>query len=401
MVNEMIEATKQWSESHNRVREHHSRAIDALGQLVAEGREFASRLATIEREVYQLTDSYNTLRTKYEAKAFADGVPIIGDIEEALRAEVATLHSNALDEKTRIDIKANQHRHHCDSWWGRCRAVAQLFAPPDPAPHNDWGRNPRMAQVQTYGGQLWTSIDSIGPEDVVQGNLGDCWFAATIASLTLSASGRKMIHDMITDNGDGTFTVRFPSGVAVTVDGDVYVDGNGSPLAGRGQKGGDYWYSILEKAYVTATNRIGKPANSYQSLEGGRVEGDPWGDLYRTLGLYDRTLKGRVAELSVDEVTRVLKGANAGAPTTAEFPINVVSWNRVGGTHLVTVKRFEDGPPPLVIMRNPWGKNDLSQEVGGWGFGITQIPGSGGDFAMPLDQFMRYSTILTTSSWPK
>ena len=45
------------------------------------------------------------------------------------------------------------------------------------------------------------------PADVAQGNLGDCYFLATLASLAQNQPDK--IKGMIRDNGDGTFSVRF------------------------------------------------------------------------------------------------------------------------------------------------------------------------------------------------
>jgi hypothetical protein len=56
-------------------------------------------------------------------------------------------------------------------------------------------------------------------QDVNQGNLGDCYLLASLAGTAYRTP--STIQNMFTDNGDGTFTVRFlRNGVAnyVTVD---------------------------------------------------------------------------------------------------------------------------------------------------------------------------------------
>ena len=53
------------------------------------------------------------------------------------------------------------------------------------------------------------SLFCFGPSetDVDQGSVGDCYFLASLGSVADRDPGR--IEDIFTDNGDGTFTVRF------------------------------------------------------------------------------------------------------------------------------------------------------------------------------------------------
>lgn len=49
-------------------------------------------------------------------------------------------------------------------------------------------------------------------EDFGQGRSGDCWLLSCLAALNASETGRNIIANAITDNGDGTYTVTFHGG---------------------------------------------------------------------------------------------------------------------------------------------------------------------------------------------
>ena len=75
-----------------------------------------------------------------------------------------------------------------------------------------------------------------------QGTIGDCWVLSGILAVTDTPEGKQLIKDTITDNGDGTYSVKFagdPSGKTYTVTAD---DLNNSNSAG------DIDVAILEEA---------------------------------------------------------------------------------------------------------------------------------------------------------
>lgn len=96
-------------------------------------------------------------------------------------------------------------------------------------------------------------IAGINPNDVQQGGLGDCYFLAAVASL--AASRPQEIVSMISELGNGRYSVKFPGAkYAVTVS-----DSDESwASTGRDRSNGDTgstWVQVLEKAFVSYVMR--------------------------------------------------------------------------------------------------------------------------------------------------
>ncbi|MBW4521099.1 MAG: VCBS repeat-containing protein [Scytolyngbya sp. HA4215-MV1] len=124
--------------------------------------------------------------------------------------------------------------------------------------------------------------NGISYQDINQGNLGNCYFLASLSSI--AANQPNIIQNMFIDNGDNTFTVRFfNNGVAdyVTVDRNLPTWGNGQFAFAHpsGSAGGFYydtsnelWVALAEKAYAQL-NESGwirqDNTNSYQGISGG------------------------------------------------------------------------------------------------------------------------------------
>ncbi len=107
---------------------------------------------------------------------------------------------------------------------------------------------------------------SISAKSIQQGNLGDCAFEAALAAL--AENHKNAILEMITDNKDGTYTVKFPRSVDVRVEapteaeletfngpsginfvGKMY-SGEGEIVSQKPQGPEDgYWATVIEKAH--------------------------------------------------------------------------------------------------------------------------------------------------------
>lgn len=94
-------------------------------------------------------------------------------------------------------------------------------------------------------------VDGIEPGDVSQGQIGDCWYIASM--MAVAQADPAVIEDAITANDNGTYTVRlYDDGreVEVTVTPEMVLD-DGNPAFVRTREGGDgyeLWPMVLEKA---------------------------------------------------------------------------------------------------------------------------------------------------------
>jgi hypothetical protein len=123
--------------------------------------------------------------------------------------------------------------------------------------------------------------------DVNQGELGDCWFVATLAEVALQDP--SAIESMITKNGNGTFGVRFfvdghTDYVTVNKELPVTDDGlefnNGSTLKfANGANGDPLWAELVEKAFAQLNaepnavhGALGAAINAYEGIAGGEAD---------------------------------------------------------------------------------------------------------------------------------
>jgi hypothetical protein len=135
---------------------------------------------------------------------------------------------------------------------------------------------------QTSALPLFGSSGSPSYLDVNQGYLGDCYFVASLGEAALQDP--SLIENMITANGNGTYSVRFyVNGQAdyVTVNGQLPVMGGGYSWANGATQEfangtADDWVALVEKAFVqlneqTAAANYGghTTGNAYEDINGG------------------------------------------------------------------------------------------------------------------------------------
>ncbi|MGY4643447.1 C2 family cysteine protease [Cellulomonas sp. URHB0016] len=112
-------------------------------------------------------------------------------------------------------------------------------------------------------------VGSVSPTDVSQGQIGDCWYMASM--MAVAQADPDLIRQAITQNANGSYTVRlYPDGKAVnvTVTPDMVLMSNGDPaFASNDGRVSPYelWPMVLEKALAVQYG-------DYDEIEGGYTE---------------------------------------------------------------------------------------------------------------------------------
>ena len=222
-------------------------------------------------------------------------------------------------------------------------------------------------------------VDTISADDVAQGYIGDCYLASGISSL--AAANPDVIKNAITDNKDGTYTVRFfdgvgeggrPKKVMITVDDDVAMGGRGAQYASaRDSK--ELWPGLLEKAYAKWKGGYEKVGNGgsasdlFQALSGKTAT---WSDV--------RDVKPEVLFKRIQTATAGHRPVAAGTFAEDSPKANYTNTG-VHGDHFYTVLgATEENGTKFVELRNPWGFSEPSGD--GKDDGI---------FKLPLGDFMK------------
>jgi hypothetical protein len=201
--------------------------------------------------------------------------------------------------------------------------------------------------------------------DEIQGAAGDCYLLSALGSI--ADRSPSAIRNMIIDNGDRTWTVRFYyDGTAdyVTVNdrlpvdsgGRLVYDGNGTSCTSDSNL---LWLELVEKAYVqwNETGRADRDQadNSYLSIESGWM-----GDVYeqvlgRAASLY---YQGTDASNAKQVLVAAIAGGEAVTIGTRDFGYNGTA--KLYGNHAYNVLSYNASSGKFTLY-NPWGSNQPSQ----------------------------------------
>ncbi|CAI9531501.1 unnamed protein product [Staurois parvus] len=244
--------------------------------------------------------------------------------------------------------------------------------------------------------------------DICQGDLGDCWFLAAIACLTLN---EKLLFRVIppdqsfTENYAGIFHFqfwRYGDWIDVIID-DCLPTFNNQLVFTKSSQRNEFWSALLEKAYA-------KLHGSYEALKGGNT----------TEAMEDFT--GGVTEFyeikdAPKDLFKIMKkafergsliGCSIDAIVPAQFETRMASGLVKGHAYSVTgveETTFKAEKVKLVRLRNPWGQvewngswSDNSKE---WNIidksenaRLQHQIKEDGEFWMSFDDFMKNFTKL-------
>lgn len=97
--------------------------------------------------------------------------------------------------------------------------------------------------------------DSIRPENFGQGKVNDCPVISTLSSMSNTPGGREQIRNMITDNGNGTYTVVFPGAPDEKFIVKKPTAAEQMTYANSTNADSGYWANVIEKAYGQYANK--------------------------------------------------------------------------------------------------------------------------------------------------
>uniref|UniRef100_A0A8C5QFJ5 Calpain-3 n=1 Tax=Leptobrachium leishanense TaxID=445787 RepID=A0A8C5QFJ5_9ANUR len=266
----------------------------------------------------------------------------------------------------------------------------------------EWKRPPEICENPQF------IIGGANRTDICQGDLGDCWFLAAIACLTLN---EKLLFRVIppeqnfTDNYAGIFHFqfwRYGDWVDVVID-DFLPTFNNQLVFTKSSQRNEFWSALLEKAYA-------KLHGSYEALKGGNT----------TEAMEDFT--GGVTEFyeikdAPKDIFKIMRkafergsliGCSIDSIVPAQFETRMASGLVKGHAYSVTgveETAFKRDKVKLVRLRNPWGQVEWN---GSWSDNSkewTMIDKSeksrlqhqineDGEFWMSFDDFMKNFTKL-------
>lgn len=207
-----------------------------------------------------------------------------------------------------------------------------------------------LGDYEDIDGPIDLSDEALDPSQINQGQVGDCWFLASIGSI--AGFDPDFIRDHMWENPDGTWTVKmYQDGEPVYIQVEPSVPENGV----QDSDGDPSWASIYEKA---AAEYFG---GSYDDISG------DWPD--RALEAVTGRPSENLGEASFDDIEEALKNGPVVATTensdkTLWFFGDVVDdTDRVVPNHAYMVRSIftivdENGDSQRYIeVTNPWGPN--------------------------------------------
>lgn len=237
----------------------------------------------------------------------------------------------------------------------------------------------RVNDAQTTGtrnlyGNMANPRDSIKPDAVMQGVIGDCYFEAAVASL--AAVDPDLIQKMIKDNGDGTYTVTFPG----APDEPITVQAPTEAEMGLYNQGGmnGSWACVLEKAYGEYSQKHFWRRGPH-NMGGGNTptEGADGGEHPLMMGRAMNLLTGHsnnTDSLSLSSEATIAERLDQALNGTSKHPViagisgsifNLGPDKTDDGfytAHMYSVVAFDPNGPDggTVTIRNPWGDGENS-----------------------------------------
>lgn len=199
------------------------------------------------------------------------------------------------------------------------------------------------------------------PDDVIQGQLGDCYLLASLASI--AKADPNVIRQQMVDLGDGTYAVQFNRdsvSTYVRVDSELPTTSWGGLAYAQLGAQKSLWVAIYEKAY--AIFRRGD--SNYASLAGGFMS-----DVYSDMGLSNNSTFTASSGQSL--LAQLRDELGAGEAVTFGTQTRIAPGIPVIGGHAYSVDQvFADSSGNLtgLRLRNPWGIDGAGRDSSNDGY---------------------------------
>lgn len=184
-------------------------------------------------------------------------------------------------------------------------------------------------------------------DDVVQGQVGDCYYLSVLASVAQTNPAR--IREMVVDLGDGTYGVQFEKAgntVVVRVDADLPVSSWGELAYSNFGRQGSLWVAIAEKAFTFVRGNVA----SYKSLDAGWMD-----ESYRAMGLGSKDVYSTEGAAGLMNLIRKELEAGKSVTYAAGTPRSGAPLASYHAYTVVSVTVDEAGEVAALVLRNPWG----------------------------------------------
>lgn len=231
-------------------------------------------------------------------------------------------------------------------------------------------------------------IDSVRPDLVSQGELGDCYFLAAVAALAQHDKGKKAIMSMIKDLGDNRYQVTFPGKKPLTIDGPSL--GERSMYSNASSDG--HWLAVIEKAYAVQRNDSAwfvKYSNPYDKIGQGGMLSE---------GINALTTNGTDTDIILATRTETLRSKLTSALGSQKMVTAAIMKELIGDgntdnglptAHAYSILAY-DRKSDMITVRNPWGSTEVNDANG-----RTRDGKNDGTFQMPLSEFQSTFHFLT------
>ncbi|KDB52262.1 hypothetical protein X805_21700 [Sphaerotilus natans subsp. natans DSM 6575] len=227
------------------------------------------------------------------------------------------------------------------------------------------------------GSATYTTLDAplfsaAGPlaSEINQGSIGDCYLMA--AMIVTADDYASILETMFTDNGNGTWGVRFYA----PNDEPMYVTVNNALPAWSTATAdsGSLWVSLLEKAYVEWEVHYKGEQNTYDGISGGDSRG--FQAIMGRSSTYYNVTSHSVSAWTTSVKNTVVAALASGQEVMYGSSVNttdaLTGKTELVGSHMFAVLGF-DAATDEFILQNPWSSQGGSTWIGTFGMSAAEL----------------------------